>query len=220
MVKPVRLLNAIYFKADWAGQFDKGLTKDEPFYLKDGATQTTDMMWHSDPVPLRYHRDGDIRVVDLPYGGDAFSMTIIVPETAQGIDSLLGILTQERWNLWIGGLDSANLVVSMPKFRLEYKIRLNDALKALGMEVAFCKPGPADFSRMYPGACISFVDHKTFVDVDEEGTEAAAVTVVGMGLTSARPTMVIINNPFIFVIREKYSGTILFMGKIMDPTAG
>ena len=88
------------------------------------------MMWHSDPVPLRYHRDGDIRVVDLPYGGDAFSMTIIVPGTAQEIDSLLGILTQERWNLWIAGLDSASRVVSMPKFRLEYKIGLNDALKA------------------------------------------------------------------------------------------
>ncbi len=210
------LLNAIYFKADWAGQFDKDLTKQEPFYLRDGSTVSTDMMWHSEPVPLRYHRDGGIQIIDLPYGGDAFSMTIIVPDEPQDINSLVGVLTRDQWNLWIAGLDSASFIVSMPKFKLEYKIRLNEVLKALGMEVAFCDPGPADFSRLFPTACISFVDHKTYVDVDEEGTEAAAVTVVAIG-ESAAPPGVIVNVPFVFAIRERYSGTILFMGKIVDP---
>jgi len=211
------LLNAIYFKADWTEQFDKSLTKREPFHLRDGSTVSTDMMWHSRSVSLRYHRDGGVQIIDLPYGGDAFSMTIIVPDEPQGIDSVMGLLTRDQWNLWVAGLDSEDFIVSMPKFELEYKIRLNDVLKMLGMEVAFCDGGPADFSRLHPAACISFVDHKTYVKVDEEGTEAAAVTAVGMGATSVGPLPVIVNRPFVFAIRERYSGTVLFMGKIVDP---
>jgi serine protease inhibitor len=212
------LLNAIYFKADWAGQFDKDLTEEDPFYLADGSTVSTEMMWHSEPVPLRYHRDGGIQVVDLPYGGDAYSMTIVLPDEPEDIDALVQGLTRDQWNLWTAGLDSTSRIVSLPKFELDYKIRLNDVLKMLGMEVAFCDGGPADFSRLFPGACISFVDHKTYVKVDEEGTEAAAVTAVGVGVTSVGPPTLIIDRPFVFAIRERYSGTILFMGKMMDPT--
>ena len=214
------LINAIYFKADWTSQFDKSLTEDGPFTLKDGSRTTAKMMWHKDPVSVWLYRGDGVTVVDLPYGGQAFSMTILVPDSPQGIDALVGGLTQEQWSSWIAGLDSTGLVVSMPKFKLEYEIKLNDVLQGLGMAVAFA-PGEADFTRMYvPGGIwIDWVLHKTFVDVNEEGTEAAAVTAVAMTV-SAGPPSLIIDRPFVFVIREKFSGTILFMGKVMDPTAG
>ena len=105
----------------------------------------------------------------------------------------------------------------MPKFILEYDLSLNNALQALGMEIAF-SPGMADFSRMYPGGgvWIDSVIHKTFVDVNEEGTEAAAVTSVSMRESSVSPGFVV-DRPFVFLIRERFSGTILFMGKVMNP---
>ncbi len=214
------LINAIYFKADWASQFDKSLTEDGPFRLEDGSQTTADMMWHKEPVSVWLSRGEGVTIVDLPYGGQAFSMTIAVPDSPQGVDALLGGLTQEQWDSWIADLDSTGLVVSLPKFKLEYELKLNDVLKGLGMTVAFA-PGEADFARMYApgGIWIDWVLHKTFVDVNEEGTEAAAVTAVAMTI-SAGPPSLIIDRPFVFVIREKFSGTILFMGKLMDPTAG
>ncbi len=216
------LINAIYFKADWAAQFDKSLTEDGPFTLKDGSQITAKMMWHDEPARVWRHRGQDINVVDVPYGGRAFSMTILIPDTPTAIDSVGGALTQQQWDLWIAGLDSTSLVISMPKFTIEYEIGLNQTLDSLGMGVAF-QPYVADFSRMCcrPGDIyIDSVKHKAFVDVNEEGTEAAAATSVGIAPVSAGPPSLVIDRPFVFVIREKYSGTILFMGKVMDPTAG
>ena len=214
------LINAIYFKGDWTHQFDKELTRDAPFKLKDGSETTVDMMSHDDEVPIRYALDGDLQIVDLPYGGQAYSMTIVLPPTPQDIDSLVTGLSQAQWNNWTAALDSTSRHVSLPKFKLEYELSLNDALKALGMEIAFSDS--ADFTNMYGpgGAFISNVKHKTFVDVNEEGTAAAAVTSVEIGLTSVGPGPIVVDRPFLFAIRENYSGTILFMGKIMDPTAG
>jgi len=216
------LINAIYFKADWAAQFDKSLTEDGPFTLEDGSQITARMMWHDEPARVwRYHGQS-ISVVDLPYGGRAFSMTLLIPDAPAAIDSIGRTLTQEQWDLWIAGLDSTSLVISMPRFTIEYEIDLNEALDSLGMGVAF-QEYVADFSRMccQPGdVYIDKVKHKAFVEVNEEGTEAAAATAVGMVPTSSGPQPFIIDRPFVFVIREKFSGTILFMGKVMDPTAG
>jgi serpin B len=214
------LINAIYFKGDWRYQFDESLTRDAPFELVDGSETTVDMMSYREKSPLRVYTDSDVQVVDLPYGGWAYSMTIILPATAQGIGDVVEGLTQEQWNGWIAALDSASLVVSMPRFQLEYELELNNVLTALGMGVAF-SPDSADFTLLYNGpagrAYISTVTHKTFVDVNEEGTEAAAATSVGVGATSAGPMPIVIDRPFVLAIRERHSGTVLFLGRVMDP---
>jgi serpin B len=210
------LINAVYFKGDWTYQFDEDLTKDDPFFLPDGSQTTVPMMSLADEIPARVYRDAERTVVDLYYGGQAFSMTIVVPEDAASIDALAESLTETQWQGWVLDLDSTDTYVSLPKFTLEYEIELNDVLKALGMEIAFT--GSADFTDMVAsgGAYIDKVRHKTFVDVNEKGTEAAAVTSVEMRFTSA-PSMIRVDRPFVFAIRENYSGTILFMGKIVDP---
>jgi serine protease inhibitor len=216
------LINAIYFKGSWTQRFDPALTHDAPFTLRSGATVTAAMMEHKDPAPAGYYVGDGVTVVDLPYGGQAWSMTIVLPGSAAGIDSLAAGLTQERWDGWMAGLDSTPVIVTMPKFKLTFDRELHPALAALGMEVAFCTSGTADFSLLYPGACITRVKHKTFVDVDEEGTEAAAVTSVEIGVTCAGcggPPHVVVDRPFLVAIRERLTGTILFLGKVMNPLA-
>ncbi len=212
------LINAIYFKGDWASQFDKDLTQAGPFTLASGSQATAEMMWHAEAAPVGYYRVDGVAIVDLPYGGRAFSMSILVPEAHDGIDQLLESMTVENWASWMAGIDSTDLVVSMPKFTLEYELEMKDVLSALGMEVAFTPM--ADFTKMFApgGIWIDKVKHKAFVQVDEEGTTAAAVTSVSM--IDSAPMPFVVDRPFVFVIREKYSGTVLFMGKVMDPTVG
>lgn len=226
VVKPINgalvmfLINAIYFKGDWAHQFDKGLTRDAEFTLPDGTQKQVETMFHKEPAEVRTYSDDLMRVVDLPYGGDAFSATILVPQSGVSTDDVIGALDRSRWEMVIEGLAESARVVGMPKFRLEYEILLNDVLKALGMEVAFT--GAANFSKIRPekDLYISTVKHKTFVDVNEEGTEAAAATSVGFGLVNVvGPGPFLVDRPFLFVIRERFSGAIIFMGKILDPQA-
>ncbi len=211
------LMNAIYFKGDWVYQFDKNLTTSAPFTLKDGSVASVPMMSHGDPIEIGIAWADQVVVGDIAYGGGAYSMTVLLPETASDIDSLVGRLTQENWNGWIAGLGTTEIEVQLPKFTLEYAITLNDVLTALGMGIAF-DSFRADFTRMC-ATCALYIDsvvQKTFVDVNEEGTEAAAVTSVVMADRGA--ASFVVNRPFLFVIRERFSGTILFMGKIMDPT--
>jgi serpin B len=211
------LINAIYFKGDWTYQFEKSRTSAAPFDLADGTQTTVDMMSHSTDVEIGVSWSEGVHVGDLSYGGGAYSMTILLPPTAPQLDSLIDHLTQANWSSWIGQLHTDEIRVSIPKFSLEYEIELNDALTALGMGIAFSDTD-ADFTRMHRdgGLFISEVKHKTFVDVNEEGTEAAAATSVGVGATSA-PMSFIVDRPFVFVIRERLSGTIMFMGKFVDP---
>jgi serine protease inhibitor len=155
--------------------------------------------------------------VDLPYGGGAYAMTIVLPEDPAAAVPLSRTLTQNEWDSWIAAMDSTSLWVSLPKWTLEAEYTLNEVLQALGMDIAFA-PGEADFSNMIPDyeAFISRVKHKTFIQVDEEGTEAAAVTSVEVGVTSAPPSITV-DRPFVYAIRERLSGTILFIGKMADP---
>jgi serpin B len=212
------LINAIYFKGSWTQQFDKSRTRPAPFLLRDGSSATVPTMFTAEPVHVRLAWAPGVTVVDLPYGGRAFSMTIVVPRDAAGIDSLVATLTEDRWNAWTAALDSAAVHVSLPKFRFSYGAGLKEALSALGMAHAFCGLWLTDFTRMRAAGdlCITKVKHKAFVDVNEEGTEAAAVTLVGVGVTSA-PQSVSVDRPFLFAIRENLSGTILFLGRIMRP---
>jgi len=220
------LINAIYFKGSWTQRFDPSLTHDAPFTLRDGATVSASMMTHADPAPGRFYQGDGVTVVDLPYGGQAWSMTIVLPDESAGIDSLPSTLTGDRWNAWMAALDTMGVIVTMPKFTLTYDTELNPILTALGMGIAFCDSRMADFSALIPGAqpgdvCISQVKHKTYVAVYEEGTEAAGVTSVGIVATAmpAGPLRVVVDRPFLVAIRERLTGTILFLGIVMDPTA-
>jgi serpin B len=212
------LINAIYFQGDWTHQFDKDRTRPEPFLLPDGSQTSVPMMSAEGEIPVRVHWEETLTMLDLWYGGRAYSMTILVPRDPATIDEVARTVTQEQWNAWVADLDSTESEVAVPKFTLEFEVTLNDVLAALGMEVAF-DPDAADFTNLYAGperAFISRVKHKTFVDVNEEGTEAAAVTSVEVGVTSA-PQRLVVDRPFLFAIRENFSGTILFMGKIVQP---
>lgn len=213
------LMNAIYFKGDWTQQFDKARTEPRPFQLADGSSVDVPTMTYADKGNILRAWTPTALVVDLPYGGGAFSMTIVLPNQGITVDDVVGSLTLDQWHNWIAGLDSSRAEVFLPKFRLENKFTLNDALKALGMEVAF-QPYVADFRRMRQAndLYISRVLHNTYVDVNEEGTEAAAVTAVEVGLVCVcEPPPVRIDRPFLFALRENLSGTILFLGVIRHP---
>lgn len=214
------LINAIYFKGDWTQQFDPRLTQPRPFQLRDGSTVNVPTM-RGQQADMRVARRPNATIVDLPYGGEAFSMTIVLPSDTIGVVDLVNGLTAEQWNQWTASLQPSESDVVLPKFKLTNDLGLIPTLEKLGMGIAFdCDPPVmADFTRMLAGGgvCITDVKHKTYVDVNEEGTEAAAVTSVEMGVTSAGPPTIYVDRPFVFGLRENLSGTILFMGVIRHP---
>jgi serine protease inhibitor len=211
------LINAIYFKGTWTYQFDEDETKDDWFRLPDGTKKPCKMM--EQRGFYKYFESEDFQAVDLPYGDGDFSMTIFLPYWNVDIDSLIEKFDQENLSYWLSCFSSDSGDIYIPKFTLEYELKLNDALKALGMGIAFTSA--ADFSKMYENVTvwIDQVKHKTFVEVNEEGTEAAAATVVEITYGPGPPGFWMrVDRPFIFVIRENKSQTILFMGKIVEPT--
>ncbi len=216
------LINAIYFEGQWTTRFDPALTRPGDFRRSDGSAATVPFMWMSDHE-FPFSAAQDYQAIELPYGGQAFAMTVLLPSEDTGIDALVESLDAGTWAGIVAGLRDTELLVGIPKFSLEYEKSLNEVLKALGMEVAFDETA-ADFSRMHRDALdmglhISRVKQKAFVEVDEEGTRAAAVTSVEVGVTSVPPTFVA-DRPFVFAIRERLSGALLFMGVVRDPSAG
>jgi serpin B len=210
------LINAIYFKGSWTSQFDRSRTRDEPFFASDGSQRSVPMM--SVDGDFRATATDDYSAVELPYGGGAFSMIVIVPRQGLDVDSLIARLDAPGWNALLAGLHEAGGLVQIPKFRLEWKDSLKPSLIDMGMGVAF-DPNVADFTGISrdAGLFISSVDQATFVDVDEEGTEAAAVTSVGMGVVSLPLALLRADRPFLFAIRERFSGTLIFIGKMAMP---
>jgi serpin B len=208
------LINAIYFKGDWTYQFDPDRTRTAVFSRTDGTESTIDLMNSGERIPIRMASDAAVQVGDLSYGGGAWRMTIVLPHQYDGLPTILDGIDVDQWTAWTENLDSVEIEVRLPKFTLEYEASLKDVLTALGMGIAF--GSAADFSGIVPGGglYISKVKHKTFLDVNEEGTEAAAATNVAIA-TSLR--LFSVDRPFFFVIRETFSGSILFMGRIMDP---
>jgi serpin B len=210
------LMNAIYFKGSWRSQFDPAQTQNAPFALERGGSHTARMMQLNEQVALGMVNG--TQAVDLPYGRAAFTMTAILPPSGTDVDAFIETLDQAKWDAIIGVLRHAKADVYLPKFRMEWEDTLNTDLKSMGMANAFCW-GCANFTRMSPlghKLYIDFVKQNTFVNVNEEGTEAAAVTTVGVGLTSLPPS-IRFDRPFVFLIRERLSGTILFMGKVAVP---
>jgi serine protease inhibitor len=205
------LVNAIYFKGIWQKQFDKSKTVDAPFHAADGTTATVPMMARG--AGVKYAATSEYSAVDLPYGNSAFTMTVILANPNADIDAFAESFDQAKWNSLGSSLHDSNLQVYLPRFRMEWQRMLNNDLQQLGMRLAFYN---ADFTRMSPlglSLVITRVLQKTFVDVDEQGTEAAAATMVGIGPVSL-PAAFRADHPFLVVIRERFSGTILFIGKI------
>jgi serpin B len=216
------LINAIYFKGEWVTRFDEAQTLKQDFFLPQGNTVNVDMM--STSGNFSYYSGENCQVARLPYGRDKIAMYVFLPDEGISLDSFIASLNQTAHDEYVSRLQPiGDLVVKLPKFKVEYGVKsLNSVLKKLGMETAF-EPSEANFSGIASIApqnlYISYVDHKAIVEVNEEGTEAAAVTVVGMGATSVRiePPSFVVNRPFFFEIRDDRSDSILFMGKILNP---
>lgn len=207
------LINAIYFKGQWMRTFDTDLTFDGQFYAQDGAVQTVPMMRSQDT--LEFTETEDYKAIRLPYGKGKTSMIAILPEEGKELDDFIAALDAQTFYEIRSSLQTTEeVILQLPRFKIEYGIQdLTDSLTELGMGVAF---GPeADFSDMRSGLFISQVLHKAVIEVNEEGSEAAAATVVVMKESAAMdPITFIADRPFIFVILDDITGTILFMGKL------
>jgi serine protease inhibitor len=208
------LINAVYFKGTWSVEFDPSSTGDDEFIRADGVRIPCRMMHRKSTQ--RYFETETFQAVDLPYGNGHFSMTLFLPRPESSVEAFVASLSDAHWEDWKDRPVDREITLEMPKFKAEYEVQLKDALSSLGMDAAF-DPTRADFSGINPdyGLFISSVKHKAFVEVDEKGTEAAAATVVEVGYTSIGDEVIMrVNRPFAFVIREKTSDAILFMGKI------
>jgi serpin B len=206
------LINAIYFKGIWAKMFDAKKTSVRDFYAEGGAAVKVDMMNQQDT--FAYSSDALAQYLDMPYGNKAFSMTVILPNEGKSTDDVLKSMDTKKWNAIISGMTSREVQVYLPKFKTKGKYELKESLKRMGMVKAFT--GEADLTGIADAdLLISRVIHSTFCDVNEKGTEAAAVTIVEI----REKSMPVIpefnaNRPFVFVIREQSTGVILFMGKM------
>lgn len=219
------LVNAVYFHGQWKEKFDKQATHIEPFMQQNGESKDVQTMCQSGKYT---HLKGDgFEAVRLPYGSDRLAMYVFLPTERHGLPAFISQLGRGEWDSWIGQMQPMAGFVSLPRFKVEYGKTLNEPLKALGIHQAF-DASTADFSGMTDkrDLYVSLVQHKAYVDVDEEGTEAAAATHVemrtlGMGPRGPSiPTFVmIVDHPFLCVIRDDKSGEILFLGAIYDPTA-
>jgi serpin B len=214
------LANAVYFNAGWQNTFDEDLTEEGDFTLLDGSQVTVPMMATSDPQPFGYAAGEDYQAVELPYNGGQLSMVIVVPEVGQFEPFEAGLDSDKLTDL-LDALETKQVELKMPKFSFESEFGLVSVLRQLGMGSAF-DPQSADSSGIDGSRdlFISDVIHKAFVSVDEEGTEAAAATAVVFRMTSLPVTDVqmTIDSPFIFLIRDKPTGTLLFLGRVIDPT--
>lgn len=213
------LINAIYFKGNWSEPFAKEATKERPFTLLDGSKKQLPLM--SQSGRYQYLENDQFQAISLPYGTGQMSFYVFLPKTSKTLDSFYNSLNPQTWEQWMKQFRSRQGSISLPRFKLEYDITLNESLKALGMTPVFNRE-QADFSGISSiKASIDEVKHKTFVEVNEEGTEAAAVTSVGIRATSAppagQPFEMVVDRPFFTAIRDNKTGTILFMGSIVNP---
>ncbi|MFB2938536.1 serpin family protein [Aerosakkonemataceae cyanobacterium BLCC-F154] len=212
------LINAIYFKGNWEKEFFKSATKEQPFTLLNGTRKQHPLM--SQRGKYRYSETSEFQAISLPYGSGRLSMYVFLPKPNIKQADFYRNLTAENWQQWMKQFSYREGEIVLPRFKLEYELTLNEALQALGMGVAF--QNQANFSNMTPEQVkIDEVKHKTFVEVNEEGTEAAAVTSVAIMPTAALPTeepfKMVVDRPFFCAIRDNQTGTILFMGSIVDP---
>lgn len=216
------LINAVYFKGRWAVPFEKRMSHEEWFHSAGGDSAKRMMMMRSDRMDYLGHKLFD--AVRLPYGSGRLQMYVFVPRERDGIDALLAELTPVNWSTWLNSFYEASGELTMPRFKFDYEANLNRSLGRLGMAAAF-SPNAADFSAMVKRPVrvfISEVKHKSFVEVNEEGTEAAAVTSTKVAMTSIVPQpherfTVRADHPFLVAIRDEGTGALLFLGIVHDP---
>jgi serine protease inhibitor len=212
------LTNAIYFKGRWESQFKKSCTKESPFWLSIDKSVEIPMM--TQKRQFRYMESDSLQILELPYVGEELAMIVLLPRKIDGLAPLEADLSVENLNMWIGHLRKREVSVFLPKFKMTSQFRLSETLASMGMPDAF--KGNADFSGIdgTKDLFISAVIHKAFVDVTEEGTEAAAATAAIISLTSAPsapPPTFRADHPFVFLIRDNRSGSILFVGRVINP---
>jgi serpin B len=218
------LINAIYFKGNWQDQFDKEATQKEEFHLSAAQWVMTSMMHRTGGY--RYFDGGTFQALELPYSGTEISMVVLLPKQTDGLAALEQSFTSRSASDWIQKLEPVDKVIlSLPRFTVTQQFELSSTLSAMGMPQAFSSA--ADFSGMTgkPDFAISAAIHKAFIDVDEQGTEAAAATAVVMYATAMRrdfpeppPIVFRADHPFLFILRDTKSGSMLFLGRVADPT--
>jgi serine protease inhibitor len=212
------LLNAIYFKGTWTKEFNPKSTVKQPFEVLPGKTVEADYMHRTDT--LDYARNELFSAIRLPYGKENYNMYVFLPEPDKKLEDMLTQLNKQNWDNWMKLFKTTQTVdIMLPKFKFPYEIKLNDVLSDMGMGIAF--GSNADFTGINRGGGlnIDYVKHKSFIEVNEEGTEAAAVTIVAIERTSAGPskTYFHVNRPFMFAITEKTTGAIMFIGTVKQP---
>ena len=211
------LTNAIYFKGSWKHTFKEKLTQDGPFFLSGGSEVQVPLMRRTGTYG--YYDSVEFQALEMPYVGDELSMVVLLPKTKDGIGMLESALDTETLDSAIAGLREREVQVAFPRFELTSKFSLASVLSRMGMETAFSSR--ADFSGMCEEPLfIGAVEHKAFVQVNEEGTEAAAATAVTMQLLAsaqAEPPKFVADHPFVFLIRDKGTGSVLFLGRMADP---
>ncbi len=214
------LLNAVYFKGNWEQSFDEMETEEKPFTLADGTVKNLPMMSQSSTFP--YFENEIFQAIALPYGQGRSSMYLFLPRQEVGLNGFYQLLNNENWQNWILQFDYGEITLALPRFKAEYEVKLNDVLKSLGMQIAF-EPGVADFSGMHDTSqklFISEVKHKTFLEVNEKGTEAAGSTGVSITLRSGPKRFAMtVDRPFFLAIMDNETGCILFMGAITNPSS-
>jgi serine protease inhibitor len=217
------LANVIYFKGQWTTAFDPSQTNSAPFTLADGSSVSVEMMHETGN--FQYLAGADFQAVSLPYGQGRLSMLIVLPNSGTPLSSFVASMTPDAVNGWVGQMQSVNGAVALPRFTATYSVSLPPALTVLGMGIAFCSSMNSDFSALAtppPNQCISDVEHKTVVEVDESGTVAAGATTITVTPTAvmAPAFTITMDQPFLYVIRDDQTGELLFIGAMMNPTAG
>jgi serpin B len=212
------LTNAIYFRGNWTRQFKESATKENKFWIAPDKAIMVPLMTQEDD--FAYGENENMQILELPYVGNSLSMIILLPKTIDGLSELETTLTVENLTLWTGLLSTREIRIYLPKCKMTSAFSLKQTLSAMGMPDVFTPK--ADFSGMTGNKdlFISAVIHKAFVDIHEEGTEAAAATAVTMRMTAMRtpPSEFRADHPFLFLIRHNPSGSILFLGRVTDPT--
>lgn len=214
------LINAIYFKGGWSRQFDRRLTEDGQFSTLDGAARRHPLM--AQHGSYQYRETAEFQALSLPYGSGRVVMDVFLPAQRSSLSEFCRSLNAADWQRWHAKFAKTEGSLQLPRFKLTYEATLNDTLKALGMDVAF--DPAADFSGMSRSEKLHIdeVKHKTFVEVNEAGTEAAAVTSVGMMRATFMPKKtfrMVVDRPFFCAIRDSATGALLFLGAIVDPAA-
>jgi serine protease inhibitor len=219
------LTDAVYFKGRWQSPFEKSASRPRPFHLQGPHLGEIQVPMMVQSGKYQYLESATFQAIALPYGNSRFQMYIVLPRGKGTLSDLKRSLDQSHWHDWIGRLSSRKGRIALPKFEVTYARNLNDALSAMGMAVAF-EEGKADFSLIHqppPNLHITDVEHKTYLKVDEEGTEAAAGMAVGMSSDFVRanppaPFEMVVDHPFFFAIGEQQTQALLFVGVVTNPS--